>query len=84
MNKPDQNRRDALKMLGLGSSAGILGLFGGPSTAEAREQQGIPRYAVGTTPVKIKSVKAIATAPQGSNLIVVKVETTIRTSMSSA
>ncbi len=27
-------------------------------------------------PVKIKSIKAIATAPQGSNLIVVKVETT--------
>src|SRR3546814_15980337 len=30
----------------------------------------------GLPAVKIKSVKAIATAPQGSNLIVVKVETT--------
>ncbi len=35
-----------------------------------------PSYAKGLPPVKIKSVKAIATAPQGSNLIVVKVETT--------
>ncbi|GAB4006053.1 D-galactonate dehydratase family protein [Spirosoma migulaei] len=76
MNKTDQSRRDTLKMLGFGSSAGVLGLFGGISTAEAREQQGKPQYAVGMAPVKIKSVKAIATAPQGSNLIVVKVETT--------
>ena len=76
MNKPDFTRRDTLKMLGLGSSAGALSLFGGISTAEAREQQGTPQYAKGLAPVKIKSVKAIATAPQGSNLIVVKVETT--------
>ncbi len=77
MEKPDFSRRDTLKMLGFGSSAaGLLGLFGGISTAEAREQQGIPAYAKGLAPVKIKSVKAIATAPQGSNLIVVKVETT--------
>lgn len=76
MNKPDFNRRDTLKMLGFGSSAGVLGLFGGISTAEAREQQGTPAYAKGLAPVKIKSVRAIATAPQGSNLIVVKVETT--------
>ena len=76
MNKSEQSRRDTLKMLGFGSSAGVLGLFGGISTAEAREQQGTPAYAKGLAPVKIKSVKAIATAPQGSNLIVVKVETT--------
>ncbi|RYC70522.1 enolase C-terminal domain-like protein [Spirosoma sordidisoli] len=76
MNTLDQRRRDTLKMLGMGSSAGLLGLFGGPSTAEAREQKPVARYVVGAAPVKIKSVKAIATAPQGSNLIVVKVETT--------
>lgn len=75
-NTADQSRRETLKMLGLGSSAGLLGLFGGPSSAQARERQTTPRYAVGTAPVKIKSVKAITTAPQGSNLIVVKVETT--------
>lgn len=75
MNKMDQSRRETLKMLGMGSSAGLLGLFGGTSRAEAREQPR-PSYADGMPPVKIKSVKAIATAPQGSNLIVVKVETT--------
>lgn len=76
MHTPDLNRRETLKMLGFSTSAGVLGLFGGPSTAEAREQQPTPAYAKGMAPVKIKSVRAIATAPQGSNLIVVKVETT--------
>ncbi|MFD1144108.1 enolase C-terminal domain-like protein [Larkinella insperata] len=70
------SRRETLKKIGFGSSAGLLGLFGGISNAEARERQGTPQYAKGLAPVKIKSVKAIATAPQGSNLIVVKVETT--------
>ena len=68
------SRRDALKMLTLGSSAGLLGLFG---TAEARAATyETPSYQKGLAPVKIKSVKAIVTAPSGSNLIVVKVETT--------
>ena len=66
-------RRDALKMLGIGSASGLLGLIAPAASAEARET---PSYAKGLPPVKIKSVKAIATAPQGSNLIVVKVETT--------
>ena len=35
-----------------------------------------PSYARGLAPVKIRRVNAIATAPAGSNLIVVKVETT--------
>jgi mannonate dehydratase len=35
-----------------------------------------PDYVKAMAPIKIKSVKAIATAPSGSNLIVVKVETT--------
>ncbi|MEJ7647372.1 MAG: enolase C-terminal domain-like protein [Chryseolinea sp.] len=78
MLKPENNalpsRRDTIKMLGIGSATGILGLFGsGQSRAEGYEK---PTYAKGLPPVKIKSVKAIATAPQGSNLIVVKVETT--------
>ena len=67
-------RRDALKLLGAGSASGLLGLFG---THESRAAEyTTPVYAKGMAPVKIKSVKAIATAPQGSNLIVVKVETT--------
>lgn len=67
------SRRETLRMLGIGSAAGVLGMFG-TKDAEAREVK--PAYAKGLPVVKIKSVKAIATAPQGSNLIVVKVETT--------
>lgn len=67
-------RREALKMLGLGTSAGLLSLFG--NRAEAMDRYETPPYAKGLAPVKIKSVRAIATAPQGSNLITVKVETT--------
>ncbi len=68
------NRRDALKLLAAGSTAGILGLFGSPL---ARAENYVkPAYAKGMAPVKIKSVKAIPTAPEGINLIVVKVETT--------
>ena len=54
MNNPELSRRNTLKLLGLGSSAGALSLFGGLSTAEAREQQGTPQYAKGLSPVKIK------------------------------
>jgi len=66
-------RRDALKILGVGSASGLLGMIAPAANAETYET---PSYAKGLPPVKIKSVKAIATAPQGSNLIVVKVETT--------
>ena len=64
------SRRDTLKMMGVG----MLGLLG--ATEARAEDRVTPSYAKGLPPVKIKSVKAIATAPQGSNLIVVKVETT--------
>jgi len=68
------SRREAMKLIAAGSTVGLLGLFGSPlSRAEKYET---PAYAKGLAPVKIKSVKAIATAPAGSNLIVVKVETT--------
>jgi mannonate dehydratase len=68
-------RRDTMKKLALGSTAGLLGLFGGP-LANARKPETPERYKAGLAPVKIRSVKAIATAPEGSNLIVVKIETT--------
>lgn len=61
-------------MLGVGSASGLLGLLGNTKANAATYES--PTYAKGMAPVKIKSVKAIATAPQGSNLIVVKVETT--------
>src|SRR5688500_8350023 len=70
----DVNRRDALKIIGASSTASLLGIFG---TSESRASERVtPAYAKGMAPVKIKSVKAIDTAPQGPNLIVVKVETT--------
>jgi mannonate dehydratase len=67
------SRREALKMLGIGSAAGMLGVI---DTTEAQARDVKHSYAKGLPAVKIKSVKAIATAPQGSNLIIVKVETT--------
>ncbi len=68
------SRRNILKMLAVGSTAGVLGLFESKSArADAYER---PAYAKNQPVVKIKNVKVIATAPAGSNLIVVKVETT--------
>jgi mannonate dehydratase len=69
------SRRDAMKKLGLGATTGLFGVFGGTSPAEARAQRVKQPYENGLPPLKIKSVKAIATAPAGSNLVVVKVET---------
>ena len=75
MEKYDRNvgRRNVLKTLGLGTTAGALGMFGfGNANAKDRET---PAYARGAAPVTIRNVKAIATAPSRANLIVVKVET---------
>jgi mannonate dehydratase len=60
------DRRDALK--GIGASAAALGFT--PNRVE--ELAGAPR---GLPPVKITNVKAFATAPDGIELVVVKVET---------
>lgn len=67
------DRRSFMKTMAMGSAAGTLGLIGGKLQAAPYES---PGYAKAQPPLKIKSVKAIATAPSGSNLIVVKVETT--------
>src|SRR6266508_3951336 len=69
------SRREAMKMLALGSTAGLFGLLESPF-ANAQKPETPNGYKAGMPPVKIRSVKAIATAPEGSNLIVVKVETT--------
>ena len=63
------NRRDLLKNIGLGFAAGSMGIIN-PATAEKLEQanKGLP-------PLKITNVKAIATQPYGTELVVVKVET---------
>jgi mannonate dehydratase len=68
------NRREAMKIMAAGSAAGVLGLLGTP---EARaEMKTTPSWAAGLPVVRIRSVRAIATAPEGSNLVIVKVETT--------
>src|SRR5688572_32210772 len=67
-------RRELLKMMALGSTAGFFGLTGSIN-ANAQDKPK-PSYTKGMAPVTIKNVKAIATAPEGINLIVVKVETT--------
>jgi mannonate dehydratase len=70
------SRRDAMKLIATGSAAGIMGIFGN------QRLQANPLYinessnaAKGLPVVRITRVRAIATAPSGSNLIVVKVET---------
>jgi mannonate dehydratase len=68
------SRRDTIKKLALGSTAGLFGLLGSPAL-NAQDSHVHAGYKAGVPPVKIKSVKAIATAPEGINLIVVKVET---------
>ncbi|HTE12328.1 MAG TPA: enolase C-terminal domain-like protein [Chitinophagaceae bacterium] len=73
-HQPANGRRDALKILGLGSVSALSGMFGSISSASAAPYEK-PSYAKAMKTVTIKSVKAIATAPGGSNLVVVKVET---------
>lgn len=73
-NQFTTNRRNILKMLAVGSTTGVLGLFGS-SRASATSYEP-PPYTKGMAPIKVRSVKAIGTAPAGSNLVVVKVETT--------
>lgn len=75
MNSSTENtRRKLLKGLGLGSMAGMLGVFPGQQ-AKAAQDKDTPSYLRGLPPLTITNVKAIGTAPAGSNLIVVKVET---------
>src|ERR1017187_172289 len=71
---PTYDRRSVLKALGLGTASGFLGVFGGIPSARAA---GIEKPSnTGSLPsLTIRSVKAIGTAPQGANLVVVKVET---------
>jgi mannonate dehydratase len=73
-------RRDALKTLGLGSAVLFSGGFGNLASAQALQQEKLNKPPVGLPPVKIKSVKAIGVKSgaegRGSNLVVVKVETT--------
>ena len=70
------NRRNVLKTIGLGSTAGILGLLGTNSASAASiNDRETPSYMKGLGPVKIKRVRAILTSPYEHLLVIVKVET---------
>jgi len=72
VNKPqNSHRRQAMKLLALGSAGLLVNPF-----ARAEKPILSQQYKAGLPPVKIRSVKAIATAPENINLIVVKIETT--------
>ncbi|MCI0515910.1 starvation-sensing protein RspA [candidate division KSB1 bacterium] len=66
------NRRDVIKVLGIGAASGSVGVLGKRQDAVASTFEKSTR---GLPPLKIKNVKAILTSPQGLNLVVVKVET---------
>jgi len=66
------DRREALKGLGLGTAAGILGFMQPDDRAMAQTYGEATR---GLPPLTITKVKAIVTAPQGIRLCVVKVQT---------
>ncbi len=63
------NRRDAIKSLGMAAAAAGMGI-----TKPIRSQESRNTF-TGLPPLKITKVKAIATCPEGIELIVVKVET---------
>jgi mannonate dehydratase len=68
------NRRNFIKTAAMGSAAGFLGTHGSKANAAPYEPAD---YAKAMAPVKIKNVKAIGTkAGIGTNLVIVKVETT--------
>jgi len=73
------DRRDALKNMGMGFSAGALGgiPFDNQTGLQGNQKQKdtYRQATTGLPPLEITNVKAIATAPHGIELIVVKVET---------
>jgi mannonate dehydratase len=73
---PACDRRSILKALGIGTASGVLGVFGAMPSARAAGISKAPHSGGSLPSLKIRSVKAIGTAPQGANLVIVKVETT--------
>ncbi len=67
--KTEINRRDAIKSLGLFTAATSVGMSNPLKAAN------INKNLTGLPPLKITKVKAIATCPEGTELVIVKVET---------
>jgi mannonate dehydratase len=65
------NRRNALRLLSTGAAAGGANLFAAHTFAQER-----PKELTGLTPIKIRDIKTILTAPDRIRLVIVKVETT--------
>ena len=65
------DRREALKWMSTGAAAGAGLLAGGVNRASAAATSSTP-----LPPLKIRDIRVILTAPRGSRLVVVKVETT--------
>lgn len=66
------NRRDWIKGVGLGATAGALGVL---ARQDAFAAEAVTRASKGLARLKITKVRAIKTAPQRARLVVVKVET---------
>ena len=65
------NRRNALRLLSTGAAASGANFFAAHAIAQDR-----PKELTGLTPVKIRDIKTILTAPDRIRLVIVKVETT--------
>ncbi len=65
------NRRNALHLLSTGVAAGGANLFATRAFAQER-----PKAMNGLSPVKIRDIKTILTAPDRIRLVIVKIETT--------
>jgi mannonate dehydratase len=71
------NRRDAISSFALAAGASLLTSKPSPADVLAPTvDAGYARAMTGTSPVKIRDIKTILTAPNGIRLVVVKVETT--------
>ena len=79
MKKPEKQsvtgRRDALKMMGLGSAGIVTGNLADMAPAWANKVEKMNPPSKGLPPIKITNVKAIGVRPTNIDLVVVKVET---------
>src|SRR5437660_11282043 len=77
MEGTTMNRREAIRSLSFASGASLLAST--PPLAGVLVSNfaaGYPPAVTGTTPVKIREIKTILTAPNGIRLVVVKIDTT--------
>jgi mannonate dehydratase len=70
------NRRDAIGSLSLAGGASLLASTQSLADALSPASDGYAQAVAGTAPVRIRDIKTILTAPNGTRLVVVKVETT--------